>query len=179
MLLVKYMIFMEKIKIRPIKKSDTNNILKWRNNPRVLEHFIYQEKLTKKEHLNWLKTQVKSKKVYQFIIHDNEDLKDIGSIYLRDIDYKNNKAEFGIFIGEDSARGKGMGTLATKEILEFAFKKLKLNKVYLRVFAKNLNAISSYKKSGFVEEGLFKEDIIIKNTKTDLIFMAIFKKDWE
>lgn len=170
---------MEKIKIRPIKKSDTDNIIKWRNNPNVLEHFIYQEKLTEKEHLNWLRTQVKNKKVYQFIIHDNEDSKDIGSVYLRDIDYKNKKAEFGIFIGEDSARGKGMGTLATKKILEFAFKKLKLNKIFLRVFAKNLNAIASYKKNGFIQEGLFKEDVIIKDTKTDLIFMAILKKDYK
>ena len=167
---------MEKIKIRPIKKSDTDNIVKWRNNPNVLKYFIYQEPITKKGHLNWLKTQVKTKKVYQFIIHDIENHKDIGSVYLRDVDLKNSKAEFGIFIGEDSARGKGFGTLATQRILDFAFKEMKLNKVYLRVFAENLNAIASYKKSGFTQEGLFRKDIIIKNKKMDLVFMAIFKK---
>jgi len=167
---------MEKIKIRPIKKSDTDNIIKWRNDPNVLKYFIYQEPITKKIHLNWLKTQVKTKKVYQFIIHDIEDNRDIGSVYLRDVDLKNSKAEFGIFIGEDSARGKGFGTLATQKILDFAFKKVKLNKIFLRVFAENLNAIASYKKSGFTQEGLFREDVIIKNKKNDLVFMAIFKK---
>ena len=170
---------MDKIKIRPIIKSDTQNILKWRNNPNVLKNFIYQKLLTKKEHLSWLETQVKNKKAYQFIIHINEDSKDIGSVYLRDVDLKNKKAEFGIFIGDDSARGKGIGTLATKKILEFAFQKLKLNKIFLRVFAENLNAIASYKKSGFVKEGLFKEDVIVNNKKIDLVFMSILKKDWE
>ena len=169
---------MEKIKLRPIKKTDTNNIIKWRNNPNVFNNFIYQKELTKKEHLNWLKTQVKTKKVFQFIIYSSEDSQDIGTVYLRDVDLRNKKAEFGIFIGEDSARGKGFGSLATQKILEFAFKKLKLNKVYLRVFSSNIKAISSYQKNGFIQEGLFKEDVIINNKKIDLIFMGILKKNW-
>ena len=168
-----------KIKLRPIKETDTNNIVKWRNNPRVLEHFIYQKQLTKEDHQNWLKTQVKTKKVFQFIIHHNEDSKDVGCVYLRDVDFKNSKAEFGIFIGEDSARSKGIGTLATKQILKFAFNKLNINKVFLRVFAQNLNAIASYKKNGFTQEGLFQEEAIIGNKKNDLVFMAILKKNWE
>jgi UDP-4-amino-4,6-dideoxy-N-acetyl-beta-L-altrosamine N-acetyltransferase len=170
---------MEKIKIRQIRNSDTNNIIKWRNNPKVLEHFIYQKQLNRIDHLNWLKTQVRTKNAYQFIIHNINKSKDIGSVYLRDVDTKNNKAEFGIFIGEDSARGKGFGTLATKKILEFAFNDLSLNKIFLRVFANNLNAIASYKKSGFIQEGLFREEILIENKKFDMIFMAILKNNWK
>lgn len=171
--------FMERINIRPIKKSDTNNIIKWRNNQNVLKNFIYQKELTKKEHFNWLKTQVKTKKVFQFIIHDNENSKDIGSVYIRNIDLQNKKAEFGIFIGDDSSRGKGFGFLATQKILEFSFRKIKLNKIYLRVISKNNKAISSYKKSGFVQEGLFREDVIINHKKINLIFMAVLKKNWK
>lgn len=34
--------------------------------------------------------------------------------YFRDIDWENNRAEYGIFIGEEDAAGKGYGTLAAK-----------------------------------------------------------------
>lgn len=170
---------MDTIKIRPIKESDTDKIIKWRNNPNVYRNFIYQKKLTRKEHLEWLNTQIKTKKVFQFIITSILDSKDIGSIYLRNVDNKNKKAEFGIFIGDDSSRGKGFGSISTKKILEFAFKKLRLNKVFLRVLADNHQAISSYKKNNFKIEGRFKEDVIIKGKKKDIIFMALLKKEWE
>ena len=44
----------------------------------------------------------------QYIILDNADGKPVGSVYYRDIDNHNRSAEYGIFIGEESARGKGL-----------------------------------------------------------------------
>ena len=51
------------------------------------------------------------------IIIDRTTNLPVGSTYLRDIDKKNNKAEFGIFIGEKEYWGKGFGNEATKLIL--------------------------------------------------------------
>ena len=39
---------------------------------------------------------------------------------------KNKKAEFGIFIGEDSARGKGIGTKSAELTIEYGFCKLRI-----------------------------------------------------
>ena len=89
-------------------------------------------------------------------------------------DYNNKKAEYGIFIGEDSCRGKGFGSEAAKLIIEFAFKTLKLHKVFLRVFKENEAGIHSYKNAGFNIEGTFKDDICLgENRYKDMIFMAI------
>ncbi len=163
---------MKQIVLRPINKEDTKNILKWRNNKEVTKNFIYQKKLTKKNHEKWLKEMVETKKVAQFIIFDSELGQDIGSVYLRDIDYQKKEAEFGIFIGENSARGKGYGTEATKQIIRHGFDKLNLNKIFLRVFSENIGAINSYKKSGFLENKK-TEELIINNKKQKIIFMEI------
>ena len=166
------------ISIRPIDFNDTHKIVEWRNNPIVRKNFIFQQQLTDEMHINWMETQVLARKCYQFIIVDEDLNADVGSVFLRDVDMSNKKAEFGIFIGDDLSRGKGIGTNATKQILKFAFEELELNKVFLRVFASNLGAIKSYEKAGFKKEGLFYQDVIINGTSEDLVFMAILKKEW-
>ena len=52
---------------------------------------------------------------------------------------------------------------ATKNIIEFAFNKLKLKKIYLNVMSNNVRAIKFYKKMEFQYEGTFKQHIKIQN----------------
>ncbi len=165
--------------IRPITAEDTPLVVKWRNSPSVVSKFIYRTPLTEEGHLNWFNTKIKTGQVVQFIIVEKETETPVGSVYLRDVDNVNRKAEFGIFIGEECARGKGYGTTAAKLILQHAFKKMNLNKVKLRVFADNASAIRCYEKVGFVKEGCFKEDVIIDGTPYDMVFMGILKSQWK
>ena len=71
----------------------------------------------------------------------------IGNVQLTKITDQN--AEFHIFIGEKNMHGKGIGTQATKLILNYAFYNLNLKTIYLTVNKKNHNAIKAYKKCGF------------------------------
>lgn len=43
--------------LRPIEMKDTELIVKWRNNPKVLNNFIFREKLTTDIHKNWMNTK--------------------------------------------------------------------------------------------------------------------------
>ena len=36
----------ERVSLRPITDADTDNIVKWRNNPDVYRYFIFREKCT-------------------------------------------------------------------------------------------------------------------------------------
>ena len=165
-----------KVTIRPITEADTENIVKWRNAPSVMEHFIYRTPLTAEGHLNWFYNRVQTGEVAQFMILDGET--GVGSVYLRDIDLENKKCEYGIFIGEDSCRGKGVGTAAAKLALDYAFGELGLNRVFLRVFADNIRAIKSYEKAGFRFEGRFRQDVLIDGVGYDMVFMGILRDEW-
>lgn len=102
--------------------------------------------------------------------------KPLGSVYIRDIDRHHNKAEYGIFIGEDEARGRGVGTSAAKLMLRYCFEELGLHRVYLRAFAENKQAIGSYEKAGFVKEGLLRDDVCIDGVYRDIVWMAAIAK---
>ena len=138
-----------RIRLRPINKKDTHLIVKWRNNDNVKKNFVFQEKFTEELHNKWMDDKVASGSVVQFIIIEKETNDPIGSVYFRDIDYDKKIAEFGIFIGEDSKRGKGFGNEAVELALQYGFDMLKLNEIFLRVYADNKAAVKSYEKVGF------------------------------
>ncbi|NLB91483.1 MAG: GNAT family N-acetyltransferase [Clostridiales bacterium] len=167
------MMQIEDILLRPITLEATQNIIQWRNSDFVRKHFVYQKEFTKESHEEWMNTMVSPGKVAQFIIHAVPMGKDIGSVFLRDIDPIHQKAEFGIFVGDPAARGKGFGTMAAKGIIQFGFEKLQLHKIFLRVFAENPAAIASYQKAGFIIEGHMVDDVCIDGEFKDMIFMGI------
>lgn len=165
----------EMIYLRLMEVSDTEEIIAWRNKERVRHNFIYQKPFTKEGHLNWIHTQIEPGYVVQFIICEKASGRAVGSVYFRDIDREKERAEYGIFIGEDDAVGKGYGTQAAKLALACAFERLGLKYVFLRVFADNIGAIKSYEKAGFkLLEGR-QEEVIIDGVKRNVIFMEINK----
>lgn len=159
------------IYLREMTDEDEELIIKWRNTDFVRQNFIYRKPFTIEGHRGWVETMVKTGKVVQFIICTKEG-RPIGSVYLRDIDREHKKAEYGIFIGEEDALGKGYGTLAAKGMLAYAFEELKLHKVMLRLLEGNDRARKSYEKAGFVQEAYLKDEVFLDGEFRDVILMA-------
>ena len=164
------------VTIRPITYDDTENIVRWRNSEYVNSRFIDRRMFTKESHEAWLKNYVETGKVAQFIILLNGE--PVGSVYLRDIDLNKKEAEYGIFIGEESARGKGVGTKSAILILKYAFEELGLEKIFLRVLKDNPGAVRSYEKAGFKKNDR-TEILNINGEMCEVIFMELEKKDFE
>lgn len=136
------------IYLRPITLDDTELIVKWRNTKFVQDNFIFREKFTSAMHNNWMKTKVDTGEVVQYIICEFND-NPIGSVYYRDFDAIQKSAEFGIFIGEENALGKGYGKEATSLFIQYGFNSMGLDKIILRVIDTNRRAEHVYEKVGF------------------------------
>lgn len=160
------------IYLRLMTYEDTDLIVTWRNSPAVRKMFIYQELFTRESHESWIRNMVDTGRVVQMIICDIATDEPFGSVYIRDIDRRHHKAEYGIFIGEADARGRGAGTAAAKLMLRYCFQEEGLHRVYLRVFSDNLQAVRSYEKAGFVREGCLKDDVCIDGEYRDITWMA-------
>lgn len=162
--------------LRRMTPDDTDSIVRWRNSDAVRSNFIYQKLFTRQSHEQWVENMVNTGKVVQMIICLCENNVPVGSVYIRDIDTTHNKGEYGIFIGEPSARGCGVGTAAAKLMIQYAFEKIKLHRLFLRAFADNAQAIGSYEKAGFVKEAYLKDDVCIDGVYRDIVLMAIINE---
>ena len=160
------------IYLRLMTREDTDLIVAWRNSDDVRTNFIYQEPFTRQGHEDWIRNMVEKGKVVQDIICDLASDRPLGSVYIRDIDRQHNKAEYGIFIGDAHARGRGIGTAAAKLMLRYCFAEEKLHRIYLRALAGNERAIRSYEKAGFRKEACLKDDVRIDGKYCDIIWMA-------
>jgi UDP-4-amino-4,6-dideoxy-N-acetyl-beta-L-altrosamine N-acetyltransferase len=168
---------MSYIRLRKIDPEDTDNILKWRNSPFVSQNLFTREKLTRAQHMNWLKTNIDAGKCFQFIIEIISSDIPIGTVFIKNIDSHSQKAELGIFIGEANCIGKGYGTEAVNLILDFAFNDLNLNKIYLYVFENNIAGIKSYLSAGFKLEGTLREYHKMNEDYLNVLHMGILKRE--
>ena len=80
----------------------------------------------------------------------------IGEIRLKNLRWFNRKAELSIIISEDYQR-KGVGSAATKLLMEYAFNKMNLHRLEAEAIEYNKASISMLEKFGFVLEGTLRE----------------------
>jgi RimJ/RimL family protein N-acetyltransferase len=114
-----------------------------------------------------------------FTVFELENLEVIGNCGLRDIDYRQGTATFGISIFRKEFWGKGYGTEATRLTVDYGFRFLNLHNIYLRVTGFNRRAQSAYLKAGFKEIGRRREAVLIGNQRFDVIFMDCLNQDFE
>lgn len=156
-----------------MQEQDTDDIIRFRNSDFVKKNFIYQKPFTREGHQNWIETMIRTGKAVQFMICEKESGRCVGSVYFRDIDPLHKKAEYGVFLGEPDALGKGYGTEAAALMLRYGFEVLKLHKIMLRVLAENLAARKSYEKAGFRQEAYLKDEVYLTDGYRDVILMAV------
>ena len=171
---------MTNIRLRKLSLSDTANIVRWRNQPEVYQNLFNQQPITEAQHTAYYRKYIETGIIKQYIVESDFDGQtvDIGTTFLKNIDQVSKKAEFGIFIGESSARGRGLASAIVTATLAVAFEELHLNRVYLTVFSSNESAIRAYQKSGFKQEGVLRQDFYDGHQYVDVVMMGILRTDY-
>ena len=164
------------ISIRKFEAKDVENKVKWINDPLNNTYLHYDLPLEIQKTLLWFEKNKERTDRYDAVIEVNGEPK--GLIGLLEIDYRNLKAEYYVCLGEQSAKGKGVASRASKLLLEYAFNTLNLNKVYLYTEFDNVNAQRLFEKLGFEKEGLIKDDLIFNGRKVDRFFYGITKQKY-
>lgn len=166
----------DRVLLRPMEKCDTDDVLRMRSRPEVLAELFTDEPPTRETHLRWLERIQKEGTRQEFMIVDCSTGLNIGTIGLDHIDSRHGRAEFGVLIGEVEARGKGLALEAGQLLLDYAFNKLGLRRLYLHAFPENKPALRLYRKLGFSEEGLLHWHVIKNGRPRNVVVMAIVRR---
>ena len=164
------------IKIRKHLRKDIPYRVKWLNNPKV-NKFIGDigKKTNLRKQKKWFENYQKDKNKIFFTICDN--ITPIGFMGLSNISKSDRNADLFIAIGEDEYRGKGLGKIVLKWLLDFGLNKLNLHKIKISVIKDNDIAIKLYKSLGFAIEGELQDEIFSKGKFRNLLDMAIFNRN--
>lgn len=139
------------ITLRPLARSDLEQIFRWHNSPQLYETLLgtYRQ-VTIDDVANWLETRLQQTETESnWAICLRATGEHLGNFYLRDVDRLTGRCELHLFLGDAASRGKGHGTAAVREGIRIAFEQLGLNQIVLRVLASNAPAIRVYEKCGF------------------------------
>lgn|SRR5690606_2441450 len=170
-----------KVILRELTLDDVEDRYQWCLDKEVTKHLNMPDKyppFSKEETLNWIKMCIEKTNGYEQKAIVTEQGKHIGWIDLKNIDKLNKHAELGIAIGDKNYWGKGYGLAAMQEMLFWGFTELGLNKIWLRVEVDNERAIKSYKRMGFVEEGILRQDRLRNGKFVDRLRMSILKDEF-
>jgi RimJ/RimL family protein N-acetyltransferase len=85
-------------------------------------------------------------------------------------------AEAGISLVPE-ARGRGIGTAAIVQLVEFGFVRRNLRRIHLQAIASNAGAIRAYEKAGFVVEGRQRQHAWVRGGYEDIVLMGILRSE--
>lgn len=167
----------QNIILRQPKESDINDRIKCGRIPEIVRMYGGDTRnitpFTKEEAIEWYNNAVN----HPYIWHIEFEKKYIGGIKLT-LNEQDIRARYACGIQDSTKLGMGLGTEATKLILDYAFNVLKLHKVDLRVLEYNIRAINSYKKCGFIVEGVDREGAYIEEKWESDLFMSILEHEY-
>ena len=169
------------VQLRDLALEDVEDRYHWCLDKELTEHLNMPEKyppFSKEETLNWIKMCINKTNGYEQKAILTEEGKHIGWVDLKNIDKLNKHAELGIAIGDKNYWGIGFGFAAMIEMLLWGFNVLELNKIWLRVEVDNEKAIKSYKRVGYVEEGILRQDPLRNGEFVDRLRMSILKQEF-
>lgn len=88
------------------------------------------------------------------------------------------RAQWGWYIGDPEARGRGAGRAAQALGLDLAFDTLGLAKVWSEVFADNDTALKAQAAAGFRREGYLVKHYLKNGEFRDCVMLAILAEEW-
>lgn len=172
----------KRVKLRGLRLSDADFIKKWADNKNIIKYtFVIPPPFDLEKAKDFIlkaRKDIRDKKAYEFGIELNRTKELIGTINLLNINIKNKNADIGFWLAK-SYWGKGLAVEAVELMLEFGFKKLKLERIQARVLDENVRSQKLLEKLGFKLEGkLRKKTFFKKRWYNDLIY-GLLKEEWK
>jgi RimJ/RimL family protein N-acetyltransferase len=171
--------------IREFEKKDIPVLIENINDLEVSQYLLLVPYPYRLKDANWWinKCQEEAKKkpraTYDFAIELKSEKRLVGGIGLNHADYFQNTIEIGFWLGKRYWK-QGIMSEAITAMLDFAFDKLKMNRINWYAYADNVASNALAKKMGFVFEGTRRKAARAKSTgkiHDDNVY-GLLKDDW-
>jgi RimJ/RimL family protein N-acetyltransferase len=176
-----FLVVGEKVALGPLRRDLADAYARWMNQLEVRRGLVHRGIATAQSQEKWVEENLekgakREPEGVEFTIYDRTDSTPVGTAGLFKISHAHGTAEFGIAIGE--RRGQGLGSEATRLVLDFAFHVLELRNVLLETLEDNVAAITAYERAGFRRVGVRRGAVISRGQATNVVFMDAVPQDF-
>jgi RimJ/RimL family protein N-acetyltransferase len=170
----------ERLYLRPAERGDIPRFVRWLSDADVMRNLAMRLPMSTPLEEAWFERMLEAqgKTGYHFVICLLDDGRPIGTAGLEGLDWENGSAMFGILIGEKDEWGKGYATETLNAICDFAFGELRIERVWLEVYAENTRGIRAYEKAGFRHEGTRRHARFQRGEHQDAHVMSLLRDEW-
>lgn len=173
----------DKVILRPVRRSDVEDSLKWFNDPEVTQYISMYLPMTEMAEEKFIESlgSTEAGKNAMFCIEavENNRNKPIGTVGLDNINLKDHHAEFEITIGEKDYWSNGYGTEAAQLIIRYGFEQLNLHRIDSFAFSFNERSVRLHKRVGFKEEGRQREAVFKNGEYHDHVIFGVLRNEWQ
>lgn len=165
----------EKIFLRAPEKADAALCHGWLNDPQVTLTLARHAPVTLDDEVSWVQRAMLRADPAELAlaICRKADHNAIGMVGLHRMHPVTRTATLGMFIGERSLWGQGLGTDALRTLCRYGIDSLNLHKIRLEVYPFNPRAERIYERVGFRREGLFRDEGFRNGLHHDVIRMGL------
>lgn len=167
------------IYLRLIERDDLPLLVTWRNKPETWACFFNKFPLSMAGQDRWFANLQANDKKQFFVICLNDGDTAIGTLSLENIDFASQSAELGnVLIGDQGYLGKGYSSQALNLLIAYSFKRLNMNRLWLRVSSGNQRAIHLYEQCGFKSEGTLRQAHFDDGVFIDILIMSLLRQEF-
>jgi RimJ/RimL family protein N-acetyltransferase len=168
------------IYLRPAERDDLPMFVDWLTDARTTRTLALVSPIGQAGEERWFDNLVAhhGDDLWHFVICRVADDRAVGAVDLHEIDVRNGSAGLGIVIGDPDDTGHGYGSDALRALIAFGFGELRLERIWLDVYAYNERARHVYERVGFVHEGTLRRAFFREGTFHDVHRMAILRNKW-
>jgi len=159
----------ERVALGPLRREHLPLLLRWLHDADFQRTTSQVRPLTLAALEQYFERASQAVDEVHFTIYERPSLRPIGGLNLTHMSARS--ASFSIGIGEPECRGKGLGTEATRLVLDYGFNVLGLHNIMLWVHADNEAGIRAYHRAGFREMGRRREVLEKGGRLVDVVYM--------
>jgi RimJ/RimL family protein N-acetyltransferase len=169
-----------RVYLRPAEREDIPRFVSWFGDWRTARTLVFRAPMSNAQEQRWFDGMLERQGTsdYLFVACLLDDDRPIGNCGLHELDLVNGSAMLGIAIGAPEDRGRGLGTEILRALIGFGFGQLRLERIWLDVYASNPGARRVYERGGFVHEGTLRRAIFREGRYQDVHRMAILADEW-
>lgn len=166
----------ERCYLSPIEPDDAPKYAAWLNDPELTEGLTLATAVVTLAGEREALARLAKEHNYAVVDKASDEL--IGNVGLLSVNHLHRTAEIGIFIGDKRFWGKGYGREAMGLLIDYAYAKLNLNNIMLRVYAFNERAVRCYEALGFQKVGALREALTVNRKAHNVILMDLLPEDF-